>query len=126
MNQIVLLGRLTKDPELRHTQSGTAVASFTLAVNRPSDKNGERNADFINCVAWKGAGETIAKYLTKGKQLCVSGNLQTRSYKDKDGNNRTAYEVNVRDFDFCGSRSDSNTSTQDYAELTDDDGDLPF
>lgn len=123
MNNVTLLGRLVKDPELRSTQSGTAVASFTIAVDREYSKDKERETDFIPCVAWKGAGETIAKFFHKGQRILVAGKLQTRSYTDKEGNKRTAFEVVVRDFDFIEKRESG--SAEDYAVI-EDDGDLPF
>lgn len=94
MNKIFLIGRLTKDPELRYTPNGVAVASFTLAVNRrTTNQNGEREADFIPIVVWNKAGESAAKYLSKGKQVAVEGRLQIRSYEGNDGNRRWVTEV---------------------------------
>jgi single-strand DNA-binding protein len=89
MNQVVLIGRLCQDPSLRYSSAGTAVTNFTLAVDRY--KKGE--ADFINIVAWKAQAENCAKYLAKGSQVAVEGRIQTRKYQDRDGNNRTAFEV---------------------------------
>lgn len=140
MNQIVLMGRLTHDPELRRTQSGTAVASFTLAVNRDySGKDEERKADFIDCVAWKGTGEFISKHFTKGQMMAVVGSLQIRDWTDKDGNKRRSAEVLVNrpyftesrksDYTANSSASDgelSPVSGSEFAEMTEDDGDLPF
>ena len=91
MNQVVLIGRLCADPELRYTNNGTAVANFTLAVDRRFSK--EKQADFINIVAWKAQAENCAKYIAKGSQVAVEGRIQTRKYQDRDGNNRTAFEV---------------------------------
>ena len=104
MNHVTLLGRLTRDPELRRTGAGTAVASFSLAVDRDySDKNtGEKATDFLNCVAWRATGEAIAKFFTKGRLILVSGRIQVRPWKDKDGNKRYATEILVSDFYFCG------------------------
>lgn len=124
MNQIVLMGRLTRDVELRHTQSGTPVASFTLAVDR---RDKEKNTDFISCVAWSKTAEIINDYVGKGQLIGVTGRLQIRSYTDKEGNKRTAAEVIVDTFDFCERKqSDTQTPTSDFAELEDEDGDLPF
>ena len=95
LNHIVIMGRLTRDPELRRTGSGIAVASFTLAVDRdfsPKD-GGERETDFIDCVAWRQTGEFVSKYFTKGRMAVVSGRLQIRSWTDKDGNKRRSAEV---------------------------------
>ena len=95
LNHIVIMGRLTRDPELRRTGSGVAVASFSLAVDRdfaPKD-GGERETDFIDCVAWRQTGEFVSKYFTKGRMAVVSGRLQIRSWTDKDGNKRRSAEV---------------------------------
>ena len=95
LNHITIMGRLTRDPELRRTGSGIAVASFTLAVDRDFGKNenGERETDFIDCVAWRQTGEFVSKYFTKGRMIVVSGRLQIRSWTDKDGNKRRSAEV---------------------------------
>ena len=140
MNQVVLMGRLTHDPELRRTQSGTAVASFTLAVDRGfKDSDGERKTDFIDCVAWKGTGEFISKYFAKGQMMAVVGSLQIRDWTDKDGNKRYSAEVLVNRAYFTGNSkndyADNPTVSHDdltpvsgseFAEMTGDDGDLPF
>lgn len=110
MNKVVLIGRLTKDPELRYTGSNTAVATFTLAVNRNfSNQNGEREADFINVVVWRKQAENVKNYLSQGSQACVEGRIQTRSYDDKDGNKRYVTEVVADNVEFLGSKN-SNTS----------------
>ena len=94
MNVVVLVGRLVADPQLRQTQQGTAVASFRVAVDRSfAGPNGQRQADFIDCVAWRQSAEFAAKYFQKGSPIAVQGSLQTRQYQDKNGNNRTAVEV---------------------------------
>ena len=95
LNTCIIMGRLTREPELRRTGSGVAVASFTLAVDRDFGKseNGERETDFIDCVAWRQAGEFVAKYFTKGSMAVVAGRLQIRSWTDKDGNKRRSAEV---------------------------------
>ena len=95
LNHITIMGRLTRDPELRRTGSGVAVASFTLAVDRDFGKNenGERETDFIDCVAWRQTGEFVSKYFTKGRMAVVSGRLQIRNWNDKDGNKRRSAEV---------------------------------
>ncbi len=103
MNKVILIGRLTKDPDLRYTQSGTAVASFTLAVNRRfANQNGEREADFINCVAWNKSAEFVANYFTKGQQMALEGRLQVRSYEGDDGKRRWVTEVVVEQMEFVG------------------------
>ena len=95
LNKIILMGRLTRDPELRHTQTGTAVASFSLAVDRDfKDKaTGDRTTDFIDVVAWRQTGEFVSRYFTKGRMAVVEGRLQIRDWTDKDGNKRTSAEV---------------------------------
>lgn len=112
MNKILLVGRLAKDPELRYTQSGTAAASFTLAVNRRfTNQNGEREADFINCVAWQKAAEFVANYFKKGQQMALEGRLQVRSYEGNDGQRRWVTEVVAEQIEFVWSKeSGSNNS----------------
>ena len=109
LNHIVIMGRLTRDPELRRTGSGIAVASFSLAVDRDFGKteNGERETDFIDCVAWRQTGEFVSKYFTKGSLAVVSGRLQIRSWNDKDGNKRRTAEVVVDNIYFGGSKRDN-------------------
>ena len=108
LNHITIMGRLTRDPELRRTGSGIAVASFTLAVDRdfsPKD-GGERETDFIDCVAWRQTGEFVSKYFTKGRMAVVSGRLQIRNWNDKDGNKRRSAEVVADNVYFCDSKRD--------------------
>ena len=95
LNHIVIMGRLTRDPELRSTASGISVASFTVAVDRDfaNKESGEKQTDFINCVAWRSTGEFVNKYFSKGSMIVVSGRLQIRDYTDRDGNKRTAAEI---------------------------------
>ena len=112
MNKILLIGRLTKDPELRYTQSGTAVASFTLAVNRSfANQNGEREADFINCVAWQKAAEFVSQYFKKGQQMALEGRLQVRSYDDNNGQRRWVTEVVTEKVEFVGSKGSGNSGS---------------
>ena len=109
LNHITLMGRLTRDPELRRTGSGIAVASFTLAVDRdfsPRD-GGERETDFIDCVAWRQTGEFVSKYFTKGRMAVVSGRLQIRSWTDKEGNKRRTAEVVADNVYFGDSKRDN-------------------
>lgn len=109
LNHIVIMGRLVRDPELRRTGSGVAVASFRVAVDRdfaPKD-GGERKADFIDCVAWRQTGEFISKYFTKGRMIVVDGRLEMRDWTDKDGNKRTSAEVVVANAYFGDSKRDS-------------------
>ena len=111
MNKIILIGRLTKVPELRYTQSGTAVASFTLAVDRRfSNQSGEREADFVNCVAWQKSAEFVAQYFQKGKQMALEGRLQVRSYDGNDGQKRWVTEVVAEQIEFVGSKHDNNSN----------------
>ena len=107
LNHIVLMGRLTKDPELRRTGSDVAVASFSVAVDRDiADKTtGQRETDFIDCVAWRGTGEFISRNFKKGAQICVSGRLQIRKWKDKDGNERRSAEVIADSVYFADSKN---------------------
>ena len=140
LNHIVLQGRFTRDPELRHTVSGTPVCSFTLAVDRDAkQQDGTRLTDFIDCVAWSGTAEFINKYYRKGSAAVVDGRLELRGWVDKDGNNRRSAQVRVSNIYFAESKKDtgatSNTygadadypDTANFAELPDiDDGNLPF
>lgn len=112
LNHIVIMGRLTRDPELRRTGSGLAVASFTVAVDRDfSSKNGsEKETDFIDCVAWRQAGEFVAKYFTKGRMIVVSGRLQIRQWTDKEGNKRRSAEIVADNVYFGDSKKSSDNS----------------
>lgn len=133
LNHITIMGRLTRDPELRRTGSGVAVASFTVAVDRDFGNNGEKETDFIDCVAWRQTGEFVSKYFTKGSMIIVSGRLQIRSWNDKDGNKRRTAEV-VADNCYFGESKKYDiapsggfqTQSQDFARLDDDDAQLPF
>ena len=109
LNHITIMGRLTRDPELRRTGSGVAVASFTVAVDRDfgNRDNGERETDFIDCVAWRQTGEFVSKYFTKGSMAVVSGRLQIRSWTDKDGNKRRTAEVVADNCYFGDSKRES-------------------
>lgn len=114
LNQIIIMGRMTRDPELRRTGSGIAVASFTLAVDRDySGKDGgEKEVDFIDCVAWKGTGEFVAKHFTKGRMAAVSGRLQIRSWTDKDGIKRRNAEIIADNVYFADSKKDTEVSPE--------------
>lgn len=108
LNHIVLMGRLTRDPELRHTQAGKAVASFTLAVDRDfSSSDGNKETDFIDVVAWRNTAEFVSKYFTKGRMVAVSGRLQIRDWTDKDGNKRRTAEVIADNAYFADSKKDA-------------------
>ena len=107
LNHIVIMGRLTRDPELRRTNSGTSVASFTVAVDRDFAQDGqEKETDFIDCVAWRQTGEFVSKYFAKGRMIVVSGRLQIRSWTDKDGNKRRSAEIVVDHAYFADSKKD--------------------
>ena len=144
LNHITIMGRLTRDPELRRTGSGTAVASFTVAVDRDFGKNdaGEKETDFIDCVAWRQTGEFVSKYFTKGRMIVVDGKLQIRSWTDKDGNKRRTAEV-VADNCYFGDSKNADTAApsgyqangfksapaapaSNFAMNADDDAQLPF
>ena len=131
LNHITIMGRLTRDPELRRTGSGTAVASFTLAVDRDyAASKEERETDFIDCVAWRQTGEFVSKYFAKGRMAVVSGRLQIRSWTDKDGNKRRSAEVVADNVYFGDSKRDEDNTAvggaDDFAMLKDDDAQLPF
>ena len=133
LNKIFLQGRLVADPELRHTQNGVAVATFRLAVDRDfKDKEtGERKADFINCVAWRGTGEFVAGYFRKGRIAIVEGKIQSRTYDDRDGNRRYTVEVVADNVHFEASKRDDGGSKPEefrepeFTDAPDDDG-CPF
>ena len=106
LNACILMGRLTADPELRTTQSGKSVTSFSMAVERDFQQDGERQADFIDVVAWRGTAEFICKYFRKGRMIAVVGRIQTRTYTDKDGNKRKATEVVADKVSFTGEKAE--------------------
>ena len=116
LNHITIMGRLTRDPELRRTGSGTAVASFTVAVDRDfgGRDGGERETDFIDCVAWRQTGEFVSKYFTKGSMIVVSGRLQIRNWTDKEGNKRRSAEVVADNVYFGESKRSSESSSSSY------------
>lgn len=116
LNHIVIMGRLTRDPELRRTGSGIAVASFSVAVDRDfgGRDGGERETDFIDCVAWRQTGEFVSKYFTKGSMIVVSGRLQIRSWTDKDGNKRRTAEVVADNVYFGDSKRSSESGNNTY------------
>lgn len=140
LNHITIHGRLTHEPELRTTPSSVSVCSFTVAVDRSYTKQGEeKQVDFFTVIAWRGLGEMVAKYFCKGKEILVSGEMQSRKWQDKDGNNRISWEIMADSVDFCGSKGDSSNNghavstseptapiVADFAEVKAADGDLPF
>lgn len=125
LNLMVLQGRLTRDPELRNTQSGTPVCSFTLAWSEKIKEN--ETQLFLDCTAWRGTGELISKHFSKGKEIIVKGKLNTEKWQDKDGNNRTSIKMTVDEFNFCGPKDGSAPASAPatFTEI-DDDGQLPF
>lgn len=134
LNNVVLIGRLTRDIELRYTQSGKAVTSFTLAVDRQfKGQDGEKQTDFIDCTVWEKQAETCAKYLSKGSVAAVQGSLQIRSYVDKEGNKRKAAEILVRNVRFLSPKKDTEQASPPPPEedpfgvpVTFDESDIPF
>lgn len=131
-NRAILGGRITADPELKQTQSGTPVCTFTIAINRKGSKDGQQTSDFINCVAWKERAELISRYFRKGSSICIVGEIQTRKWQDNNGNNRNATEVIVNEVNFVDSKAEnSTTSTPNpivaptFVEMSNDDS-LPF
>ena len=125
LNHIAVMGRLTKDPEMRYTAQNTPVASFTVAVDRDY-QSGNKQTDFIDCVAWRQTGEFVSKYFHKGSMAVVCGRLQTRTYEDKANNKRKAVEIVVENIYFGESKkADTGDSVQGFVEL-DDSGELPF
>lgn len=113
MNRVILVGRLTKDPELRYTASGVAVASFTLAVNRTfTNQQGEREADFVNCVVWRRAAENVANYLKKGSLAGVDGRIQTRNFEGQDGKRVYMTEIVAENVQFLEPKSSNNNNVQ--------------
>ena len=152
LNTITIMGRLVRDPELRRTQSGTAVCSFTVAVDRDfqSKDGGEKQTDFIDVVAWRQTGEFVSKYFAKGRMIVVSGSLQSRKWQDRNGQNRISWEVIADNVYFGDSKREGNGGydapaysapaynapaggytapvggPSDFSEIDDEDGDLPF
>ena len=124
INTAVIMGRLTADPELKTTASGLSVLSFSVAVDRNYQKEGEEKAvDFINVVAWRKTAEFVSKYFHKGSMIAVEGSIQTRKYEDKDGNKRTAFEILANTVSFCGKETSSTPAAD--TDTADDEG-LPF
>ena len=141
MNKCTIIGNLTKAPELRTTTSGLSVCSFTVAVDRDYSSNGEKQTDFIDCIAWRQGGEFVSKYFAKGSMIAVIGRLESRKWQDRDGNKRTSWEVNADHCYFGGSKQEGERSQaapstpasvpakQDgFREIPpeEDDGELPF
>jgi single-strand DNA-binding protein len=139
-NKVILIGNMTADPELKQTQSGLSVCSFSIAVNRPKSKDGEQNCDFLNIQAWRQTAEFVAKYFKKGQAILVCGALQTRTWTDNQGNKRNAVEVVADEVSFVGGKespTDAKSQTSAYVpsayhsyhpqfEEVTNNGDLPF
>ena len=144
INMVALMGRMTYEPELRSTPNGLSVIRFQVACDRNYQKDSQnRQADFIDCVAWRQRAEFISRYFHKGSMIAVEGTIQTSNYTDKDGNKRKQIEVLANNVSFCGGKSgngtqtaqneqytqggmDINPDTSDFEEIVDDDDDLPF
>ena len=130
LNHIIIMGRLTKDPELRYTQNNTPVASFTLACDRDyTEKGQERQTDFLNCIAWRGTGEFVSRNFVKGQMAVVSGRLQTRKWEDRDGKKHTEYEVIAENIYFGEAKKkeeEPKESKQTFTETAETDDELPF
>ncbi|MBQ3904244.1 MAG: single-stranded DNA-binding protein [Eubacterium sp.] len=143
INTVALMGRLTYEPELKTTASGVSVLRFQIAVDRNYQRQGtERQADFIDCVAWRQTAEFVSRYFHKGSLIAVEGSIQTQNYTDKDGNNRKSVEVVANNVSFCGSKNDgagapaqafeqpapsyASAQSSDFEEIVDDEDDLPF
>lgn len=118
MNKVILVGRLVREPELRTTQSGVSVCSFTVACDRRYQKEGERQADFINCIAWRNTADFISNYFTKGTRIALDGSIQTRSWDAEDGTKRYATEVIVDHAEFAQSKSEGNSENTTQPEYT--------
>lgn len=136
MNNVILKGRLVADPELRQTQSNISVTSFKIAVDKYTGKDGEKQADFIECNAWRGTAEFISKYFTKGQEILIRGSLHNKVWQDKEGGKHYTYEVTAENAEFCGSKA-SNAQPQQNNSVPADfdpngfeeilsDGDVPF
>ena len=130
LNRIIIMGRFVRDPELKHTQSGVPVTSFTLAVDRDfkDQQSGERTTDFIDCIAWRATAEFVCKYFGKGRMAVVEGRLQVREWKDKDGCNRRSTEVVAENVYFADSKKADTAQPQGegFREIDDEGGQLPF
>lgn len=135
MNRLLITGNLTKDPDLSETANGTSYCNFSIAVNRAMpDSDGNKQTDFFNCTAWRQRAEVIAKYCKKGSKVLVEGEMQSRSYEDKDGHRQTGWNVNVNNIEFLGGRQENSESEERTTTTTRkrptmqeiDDGGLPF
>lgn len=132
LNTITIHGRLTQDVELKQTQSGVSVCNFTVAVDRSYSKGEDKIADFFTVVCWRGLADMVSKYFGKGKEILVSGEMQSRKWQDNDGNNRISWEIQANTVDFCGSKGNTNPTTENATQgdlnvvVDDTESDLPF
>ena len=129
MNIIAIKGRLVRDPEIRQTQSGVSVTNITVAVDRSYSAGGEKQTDFFDCVFWRQGAEFVSKYFKKGKEIIVTGEMQSRKWTDKDGNNRISWEIQNAHAEFCGGKNDNSSPSEtvsDFNVLNDSDDTLPF
>ena len=134
MNKVILKGRLVADPELRQTQSGVSVCSFKVAVDKYSKDKDKKEADFIDCDAWRGTADMVAKYFSKGKEILAEGAIHNHNYEKSDGTKVYTYKVTVDRVEFCGTKGDSGASSGDGSETINpadfeeilSDGDVPF
>jgi single-strand DNA-binding protein len=131
LNKVILMGRLTIDPEMKQTPSGVSVCNFTVAVDRSYTKSEEKQADFFSVECWRGLADMVSKYFSKGKEILVSGEMQSRKWQDGEGNNRIAWKIMASGVDFCGSKSDNGgnfapTNSAPKMEEIDPSDDLPF
>ena len=138
MNKVILIGRLVADPELRHTQSGTALCRYRLAVDRPFKKEGQKNVDFLNCLAWNKNAEFASRHLRKGTKIAVEGHIKTDNF-EKDGVKHYTFEIEVDRHEFCESKAPAESASsysapaasysgtdQEFTDMDEDDGELPF
>lgn len=130
LNEVIIMGRFVRDPELRSTPNGVPVTSFTLAVDRDfkDRQSGERVTDFIDCIAWRGAAKFVCEYFVKGQMAVVEGHLQVREWKDKEGNNRRSTEIVTENIYFADSKKSGTAQPQGdgFKEIDDEGGQLPF
>lgn len=137
LNKAILMGRLTRDPELRYTQNNTPVTSFSIAVERSYGEKGKRETDFIDIVCWRKTAEFVQRWFGKGRMICVCGSIQNRKWQDKNGNNRVSTEVVAESVDFCGEKKNDNNEGgsagypevepyDEFTEMTADDEEVPF
>ena len=134
MNIIAIKGRLVRDPEIRQTQSGVSVTNITVAVDRSYSAGGEKQTDFFDCVFWRQGAEFVSKYFKKGKEIIVTGEMQSRKWQDKEGNNRISWEIQNAHAEFCGGKSDNsavnttvtNSNENDFSVIENSVDDIPF